>query len=173
MGLFSKLFSKEQNKPNQNAQPFNTDLVEISYVAACCPVCGRYRGRIFSVTGKDTRFPKLPADFHKGCGLIAFPFIFGVQEPQYCKSKDIIAYNNRPFRDTRTAEEKANYNLILQEQAQELQKQQDKADYDWLWKNLPELCPKSFGSYRRMKSSNSAGYQKIVLEAQHKGYHIK
>lgn len=162
----SKQFSK-------SLKTFDTDLVEVSYVGACCPICGKYRGRIFSVSGKDKRFPKLPDDFHEDCGLIAFPFIYGVNEPQYCKSKDIIAYNNRPFRDTRTAEEKSNYNLMLQEQAQELQKQQDKADYDWLWEHLPEICPKSFASYRKMKNSNSAGYQKIVLVAQKVGYIIK
>ncbi len=168
--IFKLIKSKRfQNSPKNS----DTDLVEISYVGACCPICGKYRGRIFSVNGKDRRFPKLPDDFHEDCGLMAFPFIYGVQEPQYCKSRNIIAYNNRPFKDTRTAEEKANYKLILQEQKEELIKQQDKVDYDWLWEHLPEVCPKSFSSYRRMKNTNSAGYQKAVAAAQKAGYIIK
>ena len=164
MGLLSKSIL--------NAQTHDTDLVEISYVSACCPVCGKYRGRIFSISGKDKRFPKLPDDFHEDCGLIAFPFIYGVNETQYCKSKDIIGYNNCPFRDTRTAEEKENYELELQAQKNERQKERDKIDYDWLLAQLPENCPKSFSAYRRIKNSNSPSYQKLIAEAQSKGFHI-
>ncbi len=173
MGFIPITFSDGQKKLFRDAQTLNTDLVEISYIAACCPICGKYRGRIFSISGKDKRFPKLPDDFHEDCGLMAFPFVYGVNEPQFCKSKDIIGYNNRPFRDTRTAEEKANYKLILQEQEEERQRQQDKIDYDWLLVHLPEICPKSFGAYRRMKKSESPGYQKIITEAKRKGYHFK
>jgi len=173
MGITNKSFSEGQRKLFQNAHILDTDLVEISYVAACCPICGKYRGRIFSITGKDSRFPKLPDDFHEDCGLMAFPFIYGVNEPQYCKSKDIIGYNNRPFIDTRTAEEKINYKLKLQEQEDERQMQQDKIDYDWLLEHLPETAPKSFGAYRRMKNSNSPGYQKLIDEAQTKGFYLK
>lgn len=173
MNLYTKPFSKAQNQLFKNAQILNTDLVEISYVSACCSVCGKYRGRIFSISGRDERFPKLPDDFHEDCGLMAFPFIYGVQEPQYCKSKDILAYNNRPFRDTRTAEEKANYKLELQAQEEEHQKEQDKIDYDWMREHLPEICPKTFGAYRRMKNLNSANYQKLITEVYNKGYNFR
>ncbi|MBQ9851200.1 MAG: hypothetical protein IJO36_10915 [Clostridia bacterium] len=164
---------KPKKQFDRTSKTTDTDLVEVSYVGACCSTCGKYRGRIFSVNGKDGRFPKLPDDFHEDCGLMLFPFVYGVQEPQYCKTKDIISYNNRPFRDTRTAEEKANYKLILQEQEDERQRQQDKFDYDWLLKHLPEICPKSFSSYRRMKNSNSAGYKKVIAAAKEAGYIIK
>lgn len=99
---------------HESLRNFDTDLVEISFVSTCCPTCGKYRGRIFSVSGADSRFPKLPDDFHEDCGLIAFPFIYGVNVPQYCKPRNIFTYNNRPFKDSRTPEEKANYAAQLQ-----------------------------------------------------------
>ena len=47
----------------------------------------------------------------------------------------------------------------------EHQKALFRADYDWLWEFLPDMCPKSFSGYMRMKNSNSKNYQKIVAEA--------
>lgn len=47
-----------------------------------------------------------------------------------------------------------------------------RADYDWLWEFLPEICPKSFSGYMRMKNSNSKNYQKIVEAAKKLGRNI-
>lgn len=47
-----------------------------------------------------------------------------------------------------------------------------RADYDWLWEFLPEICPKSFSGYMRMKNLNSKNYQKIIAEAQKLGRYI-
>ena len=41
--------------------------------------------------------------------LIFFPFIEGISRPKYCSLDNIIEYNNRPFIDDRTDEEKENY----------------------------------------------------------------
>lgn len=49
----------------------------------------------------------------------------------------------------------------------------NRADYDWLWEFLPELCPKSFSGYTRMKNSNSEKYQQLVQAAKARGRNIK
>ena len=96
--LYSKYFS--ENKFHQNSTDENaidtfietnkkvfysdgSDLVstELTPIACTCEICSCYRGRIFSVYGKDTRFPKLPdilrkMYIHKDCMLRFSPIIF-------------------------------------------------------------------------------------------------
>lgn len=55
----------------------------------------------------------------------------------------------------------------------EKQKHLYRLDYDWLWEFLPDICPKSFSGYMRMKNANSDKFQKIVATAKEHGYNIK
>ncbi len=153
--------NRRQKMYNRIYGGFNSDLVEIGYVNSCCPICAKYRGRVFSLKGEDERFPLFPKDFHEDCGLRSFPFVYGISCPAHCNKDEIIEFSNRPFIDDRTEEQKAGYHRILQEREEDKQREIDRTDYNWLWENMPEICPKSFSAYRRMKKSNSAGYQKI------------
>lgn len=49
------------------------------------------------------------------------------------------------------------------------QDEKDRADYDWLSEHLPEIAPKSFSGYRRMKNAQSANYLKLVESAKENG----
>ncbi len=51
--------------------------------------------------------------------------------------------------------------LILLDQEAEKQAQ----TFQWLQENLPALCPKSLSGFRRMRTTNSKNYQKLVAEA--------
>jgi len=42
----------------------------------------------------------------------------------------------------------------------------DKEFYDLIFEKFPEIAPKSFGGYRRMKASNSDNYKKLLLKAE-------
>ncbi len=64
------------------------------------------------------------------------------------------------------AEKKAYYNRIIKPLKEELS---DKEDYYWLLEFLPEIAPKSFSGYRRMKNAQSANYLKLVESAKEKG----
>ena len=55
---------------------------------------------------------------------------------------------------------------------EEAEKGRDKKKYEWLQHNLPEVCPKSFSGFRRMKVQNSKNYQKIVEAARKLGYRL-
>ncbi len=144
-----------------------SDLVEVSWVSGCCEVCGKYRGRIFSLGGKDSRFPRLPDNFHAECGLSFSPFYFGVSKPQYAKSdgEALIAEMNRPFFDTRTEEDIASYEQILRHRNELQASEMRRAEYDWLWEYLPEICPKSLAAYSRMKATCKKSYQRLMIEA--------
>lgn len=47
----------------------------------------------------------------------------------------------------------------------EQEKDRDIQSFQWLQKNLPSKCPKSFSGYRRMKTQNTKNYQNLIAEA--------
>lgn len=91
-----------------NSEILGTDLVEADYFFCCCDECTKYRGRVYSITGKDKRFPKKPKIQHCTCsGLNFSPFIYGISEPIVNSflndnNVDIIKFSNRPFVIERT-----------------------------------------------------------------------
>lgn len=153
----------------QRAKEIGTDLVEVSWSNVCCEVCGKYRGRIFSISGRDKRFPKFPDDFCLRCGLSAYPIIEGVSVPLYSDPDRMVDEARRPFIDTRTPDE---INAYF-EKCRKLQSdKKDRADYAWIQENLPELMPKTFSGYRRMKNMNSQNFQKLKSRALELGREI-
>ena len=151
-----------------NAKKIGTDLLESDFPKPTDSKTAMYRGRIFSISGKDTRFPKLPDDI-TDTELMLSPFVFGVSEPMYCKSGKEIEFSNKPFKDTRSSKEKNEYNEIITS-AQEEQKNRN--DYDWIWEHLPDIAPKSLAGYVKMKNSNSKNFQKLQNVAKENGYII-
>lgn len=123
-----------RNVINQ-AKQLQTDLVIMSVLGSACPECAKYQGRVFSISGTNKRYPKLPnfiAEFgrvHPGCGHIFTPFIDGVDNPMldYTLSvhplknkfygRNIVAFSNRPFIDDRTKSAKALANAKISERA--------------------------------------------------------
>lgn len=162
------------------ARELGTDLVEVSWIDVCCEVCGKYRGRIFSISGRDRRFPKFPADFCLDCGLCAYPIIEGVSVPMYSNPEHMVEEARRPFVDTRTLDEVKAYSEKRQRMQREEERRieyvarerKDHADYAWIRENLPELLPKTFSGYRRMKTMNTANFQKLRAKALELGREI-
>lgn len=169
----------------EDATSLGTDLVEATRELACCAECAKYRGRWFSISGKDKRFPKMPINYGCTCqGINFFPVIYGISEPTYCsKSMNIIEYSNRPFIDDRKSKEKKDYNMWLKQMENEQQfepykirlnkiTEKDKREYEWLCKNLPNIAPKSFSGYTKMKRSYSKNFLKLSEQAKELGKNI-
>lgn len=154
------------------AKQLGTDLVEMSEHHCTCGECAKYQGRVFSLSGKSKRFPKVPDAFfvygaiHEGCRHDFYPF-FEDDDPTY--HENIIEYSNRPFVDNRSQEEIEQYEA---EQKAQRDLMKDREDYDWIWEHLGDIAPKSFSGYRRMKNSNSVNYQKLCKAANEKGKNI-
>lgn len=137
---------------------------------------------------------------HPGCGHTFSTYIHGVNDPmlEYTLSfqddvkpqyrKNIVAFSNRPFIDDRlpeTIEKAKEYAEKLEKERQqqlyyqthmieiEAQRGIDKRDYIWLQENLPDICPKSYAGYKRMKNGNTKNYQKLVACAKDMGRIIK
>lgn len=151
-----------------NARKLKTDLLEADYPSPTDEKTAIYRGRIYSISGQDTRFPKLPKDIFN-TEISFYPFVYGASEPLYCKPGKEIQFSNRPFEDDRSSNEKAEYDNLLKKH---IENEKNKKDYEWVCKYLPEIAPKSLSGYVKMKNSNSANYKKLVESAKQKGYTV-
>jgi len=188
------------NKQLSFSTEFTTDYVYIDYSGAVCEKCAPYQNRVYSISGKDKKFPKLPEFIlhDKGihCGMSIHPFFYyaGCTLTKYLylnknevKSQEVdaIKYSNRPFIDDRSEFEKQLY-----EEQEKRQKERQKADEQyynrehWIEKYhthleyqeisnvLGDKAPKSFSGYMRMKKNNTANFQKIFKFAEENGIKI-
>lgn len=136
---------------------------------------------------------------HEGCGHTFSPYIHGVNDPdlRYTLSvhqlqdkrygRDIIAFSNRPFIDDRTDSCRRAAEKDRQKFSEELAQRRyweehkgefqaklaaEEKDFAWIQANLPDKCPKTISSYRRMKTQNSKGYQALKQAAAELGRDI-
>ena len=171
--LREPLTLQEKNMLFEECTYFETDLVEVSDSGICCEICAKYRNRIYTLTGRDPRFPKLPKDFHKSCGLSIDPYIWGVHKPTFSCS-DPIAYSNRPFVDDRTEKEKENRAIWLQKLNQQpeviREPSLNRIIYYRLKRFFPADAPKSLSGFSRMRNANSKNYQALVKKAEAAGF---
>lgn len=187
-------YSSEQcfNQQTEHAKKFKTDLIEIGYMTSSCPKCAIYQKRIYSISGMDKRFPKLPQHIidNKGlhCNIPIYPVLvpdtisnYVYDENGNCKTveMDAIKYSNRPFVDDRCEYEKNSYKKRAErfqsapkDREQYIQEYKDAEVYHQLKDLLGNEAPKSLSGYRRMKSTNSANYQKLIKIAAENGINI-
>lgn len=175
------------------------DLIFCSPHENTCEICSMYQNRVYSVSGEDKRFPKLPdmvlqyQGFHLGCRHSFYPYYYPyvntIEKHVISQTGEInierydaVEYSNRPFVDERTEEEKQKHSNKKQEKtvyndyeyAREYfqKKQLLKKEYELVKKALPNIAPKSLSGYSRMKNSNSANYQKILSLMKEKGFEL-
>lgn len=157
----------------KSCKELGTDLVEIGDCGACCSICAMYRKRVYSLHGEDKRFPKFPKDYHWGCGISGWPYIYGVSEPSF-PCREIISYSNRPFIDDRTDEEIKNYEnrLKMLNSQPEIVRTPNvtRIIYYRLVQLLPGDAPKSLSGFSRMRNVNSKNYQALVKKAEAVGF---
>lgn len=160
-----------------------TDLVQATYTPCCCDQCAKYRGRVYSYSGNDSRFKKLP-DFllnsEHNCGISLLAFSLGTSSLGVANGgsisaenvQEIIKYSNRKFLDDRTPEELRNFDKACLRKTADIERKKARADYDWIWEFLPEICPKSFSAYMRIKNAKSEKFAEIASEARENGREI-
>lgn len=187
----------------QDARDLGTDLVIMEPHGCACPECAKYQGRVFSLSGSDKRFPRVPSAFfkygslHDGCSHQFYPYMYGFAtnktDLEYALSiqkiknwgyrRNIVSFSNRPFVDDRPVEDIEEAKLYEEKANQEWKHKQElydgmiefeyqrgiyKSEYKWIQENLPDICPKSYSGYMRMKNGDTKNYQKIVSAAAEK-----
>ena len=181
---YSKLsFKNALNIANQ----INTDLMEMPYLGCSCGECSKYQGRIYSISGKDKRFPSIPKQvfryggIHSGCHHSFFPIqllentkitktVIDDNGVPHSKAFDAVSHSNRPFVDERSPKEKELYQIQKTKETQEstswnreelIKYIKRGAEYYWLQQYLPAFAPKSLGAYTKMKHTQSSKYLTI------------
>lgn len=127
------------------------DLLYVNSVGITCPMCAQYQGRVYSISGKDTRFPPLDLrpPYHGHCVHSAYPW-----NEEYQTSDDVkkmLKDSNRPFEDNRTEE-----NIKKYEERQRTMSRKNAARKQWIQykARMPEHIPdlKVFASNKTKKS---------------------
>lgn len=89
---------------------------------------------------------------------------------------DAVASSNRPYEDDRSDAEKQRYadylSRMYAEAKESAAREWDRDEYTLILEKIPNDAPKSFGAYRRMKNSNSVGFQKLQQIAAEHGINI-
>ena len=142
------------------------DLVVITEHKPCCELCARVQGRVFSISGKDKRFPPLSAAFtsgyrnvHPNCRCVAVPWIEEMQSPEELRAA--IAKGSQPLKDERSAKEKA---LYTKEQAERRQLRADRLQFERYKARLGDDAPQTFSAFRRIKNEDGDRWEGLQKE---------
>lgn len=171
-------------KALEDCKYLNTDLIHMSAHCSCCELCNKLQGRVYSISGKDIRFSKLPdyimqnGRVHKGCSHGFSPFILCDNDDSIIINKlgedvNVFEASNRPFVDDRTDEEKENYIQFCNQLRDKEKKKRDEKEYFRIFYRFPEYAPKSFGAYRRMKHLNNTNFQELMQIAEEEGINVE
>ena len=106
-----------QHTNNPQNHPVERLMGDLAFFdgSSCCPLCSLYKGRIFSVSGKDKRFPALatlPPEIHDGkcdvceCYYSLCSWYEGISTPNTARA---IRMSNAPLKDRRTEEQKEHF----------------------------------------------------------------
>lgn len=165
------------HRTNASIDFLGTDLVYTSWAGSQSAATAKYQGRVYSVSGKDKRFPALP-DFMKEpqeiCP-ISGPFIFWNDKKLdtiYYKGKNVHVFKAswRPFIDDRTEQEKNAYKSLQAKLAKQEEAKIARSVYFHLKYLLPDDAPKSLSAFSRMKNECSEKYLILVEKAKNAGY---
>lgn len=177
----SAIHLKAFQRSLENCKSIPTDYIFCSSHQGTCPICSQYQCRVYCISGKDTRFPKLPdvvyqyGGFHKGCRHSFYPFFLDADNTirdHLLQDHNVYEYSNRPFVDDRTDNDKQLYLQKLENQKRHEEAVLNKKIYYKLMQIIPEVMPKSVTGFTKMKRANSANYQKIVKAAHDVGIEI-
>lgn len=138
------------------------DLVTIPPHSPTCNICAPYQGRIYSISGKDTRFPPLwntafaggYGNIHPRCSHVVVPYV----EVFADDVAGDIARSNQPFDvDPRLEAERQ---VFAHGQAKKRAANQDFNQWQRYRERLPNDVP-TLAGFRRMKAANSPKYQAL------------
>lgn len=166
-----------------SCKEFNSDLCYIEWHNCSCSVCAKYQGRVYSISGKDRRFPPLPdhilktGSIHAGCKHVPRPFVFlgdRTVDTLFFRGEDwsAIKLSWRPFVDDRTPEEKEARDADLQRILKDASTERCRLFYCILKAAFPDRVPKSFNAFSRAKNTNSEKYQSLLNLAASNGIKI-
>lgn len=153
-----------ENMAVQNGQ----DLVYVNFVGITCSLCAKYQGRVFSISGKDKRFPKLDLrpPYHSHC-----VHSLSVWMEEYTPADEVeqtIKESNRPFdKDNRTEVNILRYNELQREKSRKNETRKQWIRYKAVLPNdTPDL--KQFASHKVRGTKKYGELQELYREVNRK-----
>lgn len=133
------------------------DLVYVNYVGITCEYCAKYQGRVYSISGNDSRFPKLEIrpPYHAHCVHSLSAWIEEYQSAD--EIERMVATSNRPFTDNRTEANIRRYNEIQRDTARKNETRKQWMRYKAL---LPNDTP-NLQQFARLKASGGQAYKEL------------
>ena len=141
------------------------DLVRCTTMTGCCKYCRLYEGKVYSISGNDTRFPSLYDTalqrgyniMHPNCRHEFIPFIEELQSPEELKQ---LIKNSNNFEEPN--KDDVLMKKYLKDQATLRQWRSELNEYNKLKAKLGNDMPySSLGAFRRGRRANSVIYQKL------------
>lgn len=181
--VFNRTMQRRElfQKVLEDCKKINTDYVFCSPHQGTCPECAKYQCRVYCISGRDKRLPKLPdivkeyGGFHEGCIHSFSPHYLKVNDTirdYNLKEYNVFIHSNRPFVDDRTLSDKQSYDERLKNQLKREQANKNKKNYYLLKKYFPNDVPKSLSGFTRMRNANSAKYKEIRDKAKQIGIEL-
>lgn len=139
------------------------DLMMMTEHYPTCEACAVLQGRVYSISGRDKRFPPLSRAFpsgyrnvHPNCRHAMTYWIEEMQSPEEIRAA--LARSNAPFTDNRSDEEIA---LYSKQQADSRRMRADRSQFERYRQRLGEDAPKSFHTFRRIKNADGQKWKEM------------
>jgi len=147
----------------QQMQDLDQDLVQMSNHYSSCPLCSAYEGRVYSISGKDKRYPELDtafsgdyANIHPNCAHRITPYVEKFDDNAAQTRED----SNKPF-DT-DEQSKAEQDAYNKSQTAKAELREDRNTYEDMKLLLPNDAPGSLSAFRAMKRSDNENYRMLM-----------
>ncbi len=172
MTAYAELLARSIVAETQNTCVKNTmkehdkDLVKMTQHYTACPVCVPYEGRVYSLSGSDTRFPSInnvPGfasgynNIHPRCRHRITPYI-----EKYNDVEKDMKNSNRPFEVPK--EKEASVNAYYEEQKKKAKLRANRKQYEKYKTVLENEAPKSFQGFLKMKNAKNKENYKVLKE---------
>lgn len=133
------------------------DLVYVNYVGITCEYCAKYQGRVYNISGNDSRFPKLEIrpPYHAHCVHSISAWIEEYQTTD--EIERMIAVSNRPITDNRTEVNIRRYNEIQLEKSRKNETRKQWMRYKAV---LPNDTP-DLRTFASMKARGATAYKDL------------
>lgn len=163
ISAYAEMIARSIVAETQNTCVMNTmfehgnDLVKMSTHFGTCSVCATYEGRVYSLSGKDTRFPSINTvpgfkagynNIHPRCRHRITPYI-----EKYNNIETDIKKSNKPFEIPK--EKQDSINKYYEEQKKKAKLRANKKQYEQIKIALGKDAPKSFQGFLKMKNAKN------------------
>ncbi len=141
------------------------DLVRCTTVVGCCPYCKKYEGKVYSISGRDTRFPALYETalqsgyniMHPNCRHEFIPFVEEMENPENLKK---IIEDSNHFEELDKNDKM--FKLYNRNQALQRQWVDESREFHRLQAKYGEDMPyKTLGGFKRARRQGSLQYKQL------------